>query len=677
MTINQKTKRRGLVLTGGGAKGFYEAGVIYALHITGMEFDVITGSSIGAFNSLFYAEYLLRKKHKRQSLGQLTCAELVEEMDDLVRAYHHAWLQMPDKQIIDDSKEGSLGQLKDDLLKFNLNLPQITRLAWWWTDPDKKSLASIEVWPAAIKLFNELKERLGGARELLRILKYPRNQWLDKSVRTYLDRFGILRSLVSPEDDSKFASIFTTPIQPLQLEYLKDNKPGPVNKESNLVNVIQDENRTLKDYYAEGIDIRLTRANYRTGRLEISSYFSIQNFVRYLEKQAWRLRVDDPMKIPLGSFRLHIPGNPKAINAALASGRFPGVLAPYPIEKIYPSQDPENALLYKILAEWFQNQDVQLKMTEAYYSLYEDKKGKPWRKFDDWRDSESMHAFFPHADDVYVDGGAIDNTPSNSAIDATREWIEANGRSNREVVLDLYLVFLSTEPLIEHEMIEDPALYQVVKRTLDIMGTAKQSSDAVVVDSINTFGERADKLGNVLLALLESYQKALALLSPDQQTKFLDELRAALKDKGLSRFPKGKSQDFSERIGAGANEIIRERLPLHVNIVRIYPKEMPLDTLQFTERLGYEKGNAVKMLTMGCYQTLWSLHKNLEMGKKDNTLDSHDEGVLQLTRKWMGIEVLPDEIVEQGNLNPNWHCTRTNCVYHPYHCLHGEQKGVV
>jgi NTE family protein len=45
-----------LALTGGGAKGFYEAGIIHALHITGMEFDVITGSSIGAFNSLFFAE---------------------------------------------------------------------------------------------------------------------------------------------------------------------------------------------------------------------------------------------------------------------------------------------------------------------------------------------------------------------------------------------------------------------------------------------------------------------------------------------------------------------------------------------------------------------------------------------------------------------------------------------
>ena len=49
--MDKKTKR-GFVMTGGGAKGLYEAGVIHAFHLCGMEFDVITGSSIGAINSV-------------------------------------------------------------------------------------------------------------------------------------------------------------------------------------------------------------------------------------------------------------------------------------------------------------------------------------------------------------------------------------------------------------------------------------------------------------------------------------------------------------------------------------------------------------------------------------------------------------------------------------------------
>ncbi len=63
MTSNQsKPTMRGFVMTGGGAKGLFEAGVIHAFHLCGMEFEVITGSSIGAINSIFYAEYQLRKR---------------------------------------------------------------------------------------------------------------------------------------------------------------------------------------------------------------------------------------------------------------------------------------------------------------------------------------------------------------------------------------------------------------------------------------------------------------------------------------------------------------------------------------------------------------------------------------------------------------------------------------
>jgi len=120
----------------GGAKGLYEAGVIHAFHLTGMVFDVITGSSIGAMNSIIHAEYLYQKYQPSEDvLGDPLTT--IERMDDFVKAFHHAWLTMPDKQVVDDSPEGPLGMLKDDLLRFNLTLPQLTNLLWWWTDPDK------------------------------------------------------------------------------------------------------------------------------------------------------------------------------------------------------------------------------------------------------------------------------------------------------------------------------------------------------------------------------------------------------------------------------------------------------------------------------------------------------------------------------------------------------------
>ncbi|WP_425447673.1 patatin-like phospholipase family protein [Dethiothermospora halolimnae] len=43
----------GLFLQGGGAKGAFQAGVIYGLYERGLEFNIISGTSIGAINSYF------------------------------------------------------------------------------------------------------------------------------------------------------------------------------------------------------------------------------------------------------------------------------------------------------------------------------------------------------------------------------------------------------------------------------------------------------------------------------------------------------------------------------------------------------------------------------------------------------------------------------------------------
>ena len=48
-------KRRGLVLQGGGAKGAFQYGVLKELHSAGFEFDVISGTSVGALNASLVA----------------------------------------------------------------------------------------------------------------------------------------------------------------------------------------------------------------------------------------------------------------------------------------------------------------------------------------------------------------------------------------------------------------------------------------------------------------------------------------------------------------------------------------------------------------------------------------------------------------------------------------------
>jgi len=223
MPSSQKNVRRGFVMTGGGAKGLYEAGVIHAFHITGVEFDVITGSSIGAFNSVFFAEYLLRKKDLAPEVS-VDPEQAVEAMDELVKGFHHAWLQMPEKKIVDDSETGPLGQLKDDLLEFKLCLPDLTSIIWWWTDPERGTIPSPRVWPALVKLGKELTERLGGAGKLLDILKHGRTAPFENAVRTYLGRFDMEGSLIPAEEDSRLTSIFTDPIAPLNHAHLRGDR---------------------------------------------------------------------------------------------------------------------------------------------------------------------------------------------------------------------------------------------------------------------------------------------------------------------------------------------------------------------------------------------------------------------------------------------------------------------
>jgi hypothetical protein len=79
-----------------------------------------------------------------------------------------------------------LGRLKDDLQKFNLKLPQLVRLAWWWTDPQRGKLPEPGVWPATLGVLRELAERLGGFGSILRIFKDHRQAPVLEAVRTYL-----------------------------------------------------------------------------------------------------------------------------------------------------------------------------------------------------------------------------------------------------------------------------------------------------------------------------------------------------------------------------------------------------------------------------------------------------------------------------------------------------------
>jgi hypothetical protein len=671
-------------MTGGGAKGLYEAGVIHAFHLCGMDFDVITGSSIGAINALFFAEYLLRKKELPVELRSQP-EQALEALDDLVMAFLHAWWTLPEAKIIDDTDEGPLGKLKDDLIALNVDLPLLVRLGWWWTDPQRWNVPPPRVWPHLVRLGRELLERLGDGGELFEILKREKHAPVETVLRAYLARFGVEQSLV-PAVPNTLRDYFSKPQTPLQHDHLL-GKPVSAAAAEELTLIKPD--RTFREYRQAGIDLRLTRANYRTGRLELSAYTSIEEFIEYLEGR------NASSKLTLGSSRLVVPGNPNGINAAIASGRFPGVFAPFPITAIYLDHDdsrdqPENALLYQILEQGLDNEQIKEVLFPYFAAANPDDPPQALRAVFDrlfpfWTDLP-----FPRIDDVYIDGGAIDNTPTNSAVDAIREEIDRRRASRRDYLLDLYVVYLHSEPNPgTAETHRDPALHQIVTRTLKIQGAAKMTSDAGVVNTINRFGTQGEELGRHLRLLLMSVRKTLQQfpqqlgpsVAPPQREALLktlrDNLYQDLKDQaeqfGISKPEAPDLESLLAAIDSRSRDLLEHRLPLHVNPIEIYPDDMQLDTLQFTERLGFRRQNAIEGMTMGCYNTLWQLRLHLESKEATGQSDDTDQQALALARKWMGFEQWPHTEAEQRELEENWPCQRTKCPFHLMHCRHGRR----
>lgn len=680
---NSKLTMRGFVMTGGGAKGLFEAGVIHAFHLCGMEFDVITGSSIGAINSIFYAEYLLRKRRLPAEVLS-DPARAVEAMDPLVWAFIHAWWEMPRMGIIDDSATGPLGMLKDDLLEMNVSLPSLVRIAWWYTDPENDMIPDMKVLADFTNLLNELPERLQGGRGIIEIWKRWRDDKLkpfDAAIRTYLNRFGMEHALVPDDKADRLRDYFTQPIPPLRPEHL--DTPGAVRPEDPMEALIPAD-RTLRDFKEAGIDVRLTRTNFRTGRLEVSAYNSPDQFAAFLKKHWFRFDRKDGLLPALGNARLQTVGNPNAVYAALASGRFPGVFAPMPVNKIYDLEnldDRDNVLFSSLLVDWLDDDDLRAAMRVVPDGAERIPPDIPDDLMRAWRESEELARLFPQAEDHYVDGGAIDNTPTNSAIDAVKDYADERGIGYRDLQLDLYTIFLHPPP-DPGELVTEliPSSIETVRRTMEIRTAAVLDSDAAHVRFVNKAGQLGEDSSRMLINLAAAMEDLIAYLPGDESLSLTEAQQEALRSAIELRLNEALSGEGERTITEQLEEIkyehqglIDRRLPLHVNPIEIHPEEMPMRTLQFTERLGYRSDNAIRMITSGCYSTLWSLYAHLAT-KGRGGLDEADEQILTMARHWMGLEgderprVSPD-------LQNSWGCRRVQCAFHARHCRHGAKMG--
>lgn len=765
--LNDPNYVRGVVMEGGGAKGYYEAGVVHAFHMSEMDFTVITGSSAGALNALFLAEYLYKKRCKKDK-GKLGPQELKDELYTMVVRFHAALLLLAEVDLIPDSENDPLGRLYEILQRINVNFSDIIRIVWLISTPTlfKKAVLSIKDLSHIGAIYRVLESINDFTKEQRQSLISSIEQHVfnsESNERTDNERiFSVLAdvidvkslnmensALVSEKKDDIIFKLLTT--EPLSYSS-QPNKKG-LNKTNNqdeervvsksvfrsLPDAMEDHlnrapsqlidlNRTLNDYKKIGLDVRFTRANYRTGKLEISGCFSRDDLKRFIKKNIhylnWQKYGDKPSDF--ARLRMIINGNPKAVEAALASTRLPGIFRPkkfseiYSIDEKYDRETDEENYNNRLFS-WL-NDESEFKNLLSESGL----------KLEDLDDTELQRYrdFFPKTSDVYLDGGVIDNLPTNSAIDAVRESVlkslekDASSQlSMSNTQFDLFTILLEKEPGTKKEQdsesdpLENLHPMEVVSRTLEIRSGAKMLTDTHILNVINKFGERGNNLAMMLGAILESLKKA------DIDKDKLDQISAQIIERlhlddpenvhlyeyNETFFQNNGGEEVTldnvlQNIEGELTRLQNEKLPMNVRALEIFPDEMNMSTWNFTERLGYRREKALKMLTMGCYNTLWTTFTILLRRKQAGQLkEDCNKTLLQklgeiifknpfyLTSdekekesNKIDIESLLSDSValsefvnnlNDKNLRQSWNCAQSSCVYWQA-CAHGKANEI-
>lgn len=476
--------KRALVLSGGGAKGVYEAGVLKACHHTGLTFDVITGSSIGAINAVLFAEYLRRRQR---------------DPDDASRFFDYfltIWEDLDAANLVDFDL---LDPLIKDLAKVNIGLDDLLRIWWGFTGEslgDKVRAGWHTFWvltelddilPLSLKDIKELFDAWQDEDrrdEVMAHLRKALRQFLAKhnAERGLFDPVALNEAMTKPYDDSG--------VPPLAVD------------------------QGLGSFRTAGIDVRLTRTNIRSGRLELSAHRTLQEVLTRI--------ADDP-----GDAADVIVGDPNAVVAALTSGAFPVAFVPRSLAEVCPPGSTENEILHAILAG--PDEAAAFGLTPAQQALL----AEAW----------------PHADDLYLDGGAIDNHPLSAAIDAIKDTAR-RARSNQQAdqiyraTHDVFVIFLGPKPEVAELQpgeVQGMLAYEYGLRAYNLMQNAKLTDDARTAERITQLMERA----------------------------------AGWRD--------------SDR----PNRIL-------VNVNRIYPKEMLTGTLTFHRRMGFDRARNRQLLADGC-----------------------------------------------------------------------------
>ena len=117
--VSDPRSLRALFLSGGGASGVYEAGVLQAMIINGLKFHALVGTSIGSINSAAYARFLTMRGPQLVNPAQA----------DFLQAILHFW-EYVDQSNITNLDSSPARDILSDLESLYLSLSSITR---FWT----------------------------------------------------------------------------------------------------------------------------------------------------------------------------------------------------------------------------------------------------------------------------------------------------------------------------------------------------------------------------------------------------------------------------------------------------------------------------------------------------------------------------------------------------------------
>lgn len=670
--------RRAIVVSGGGAKGVFEAGVLYALHRVGfVDFDIVAGASAGSLNGGFFAEYV---HHWREQMRapDASPATAQRALEPLIERLLYMWTHVTDWGVIDFGENADLRRLIQAVSDIELSLPMVVGAWWALTTPRTNWLQKLLVERVlggrmALRALVELVQELGPgdtlalARDLLRRRSAPSaGESLWQTARPYIKRY-IARN-VGPDTHLWRAVVPVAALRNVltaetpRLAAGLSTHPGPPQP------LISPERR-LSAYRRAGTDVRFTRTNLRTGYLEISAFVTVDEFIYDLSElatQYGRLR-DEGAPLDFVATRVHTPGDPRLVEAAIASSAYPGMVEPIRVNDLYPRpgetdksesayanrllylllrRDAANPFAYRALGDRISRYVFEYRMG----SMLEVGASVP-KAADLTRQLVLAGHLLPLDGDHYVDGGVIDNTPTRSAIDAARDADARGERGFRD--LDVFVVFLSKLPReapITAEEMAAQLLIEVGMRALFLQGQAKQVSDVTMQSIISRVLGRLRRVEGDLEAALEM---ADSLLAKDAPAEVMETLRM-LRD----RLEKARTEDLP------AQDWIR------TSMFTIFPMEMAFSTFTFHERLGFSMDGAGRGIAHGCAATLEKLYIMLRRrvkGMDGKAADAHERDAFA---RLLALAGQPED-APRAQLPENWRCAFHECVFWPGHCAHG------